>query len=115
MEVSRAGEVHRLTARRVGRYLNPSFAMEPSSLPTPESLAEELVDLIRERLLDTRPGFDADSDLYENGLDSMALMQLLVLVEGKYGVVIDDARVTAEAFRTARKIALLIRLEISER
>lgn len=89
--------------------------MKPSSFPTPESLAEELVGLIRERLLDTRPGFDADSDLYENGLDSMALMQLLVLLEGKYGVVIDDDRVTAEAFRTARKIALLIQVEMSER
>jgi acyl carrier protein len=79
---------------------------------TPDALAEELVGLIRERLLDTRPGFDADSDLYEHGLDSMALMQLLVLVEGKYRVVIDEARVTADAFRTAHGIAKLI---LSER
>jgi acyl carrier protein len=38
----------------------------------------------------------------------MALMQLLLLVEGKYGVVIEEARVTADAFRTARRIAQLI-------
>jgi acyl carrier protein len=82
--------------------------MDRTFNPSSDALAEELVGLIRERLLDTRPGFDADSDLYEHGLDSMALMQLLVLVESKYGVVIDESRVTADAFRTARRIAQLI-------
>ena len=44
-------------------------------------------------------------------LNNMTMLALVLMV----GVVIDDARVTAEAFRTARKIALLIRLELSER
>ena len=74
-----------------------------------EPLEPQLVTMIRERLLETRPGFDADSNLYEAGLDSMALMQLLILVEEEYGVSIPEADLTKQNFSTTRHLAQLIR------
>lgn len=74
-----------------------------------DSLEPQLVTLITERLLETQPGFDADSNLYEAGLDSMALMQLLILVEEDYGVSIPEADLTKQNFSTTRHLAQLIR------
>lgn len=74
-----------------------------------DSLEPQLVTMISERLLETRPGFDADSNLYEAGLDSMALMQLLILVEEEYGVSIPEADLTKQNFSTTRHLAQLIR------
>lgn len=79
----------------------PIHALEP--------LEPQLVTMISERLLETRPGFDADSNLYEAGLDSMALMQLLILVEEEYGVSIPEADLTKQNFSTTRHLAQLIR------
>ncbi len=77
--------------------------------PTREPLEKQLVQLIRERLLETQPGFDADSNLYDNGLDSMAIMQLLVLVEEGYGVAIPESDLTRQNFSTTRQLAERIR------
>ncbi|MDB6155635.1 MAG: Phosphopantetheine-binding protein [Chthoniobacteraceae bacterium] len=74
-----------------------------------ESLEHQLVSLISERLLETRPDFNADSNLYDNGLDSMAIMQLLVLVEEKYRVAIPEGDLTRQNFSTTRHLAELIR------
>ena len=73
------------------------------------SLEPQLVTMISERLLETQPGFDADSNLYEAGLDSMALMQLLILVEEEYGVSIPERDLTRQNFSTTRHLAQLIR------
>ena len=82
-----------------------------ASHPTPaiDTLEPQLVTMISERLLETRPGFDADSNLYEAGLDSMALMQLLILVEEEYGVSIPERDLTRQNFSTTRHLAQLIR------
>jgi len=82
-----------------------------ASHPTPaiDPLEPQLVTLISERLLETRPGFDVDSNLYEAGLDSMALMQLLIIVEEEYGVSIPEADLTRQNFSTTRHLAQLIR------
>ena len=73
------------------------------------SLEPQLVTMISQRLLETQPGFDADSNLYEAGLDSMALMQLLILVEEEYGVSIPERDLTRQNFSTTRHLAQLIR------
>lgn len=74
-----------------------------------DNLEQQLVTLISERLLETQPGFDADSNLYEAGLDSMALMQLLILVEEEYGVSIPESALTKQNFSNIRHLAGLIR------
>ncbi len=55
-----------------------------------EPLEPQLVQLVSKRLLETRPGFNEDSNLYDSGLDSMAIMQLLILIEEEYGVALPD-------------------------
>ena len=77
-------------------------------IPDIPILAKELVVLIRERLLETPPAFHPESDLYEHGLDSMAIMQLLLLIEEKYGVLLPDADLTKENFHTPLALAHLI-------
>ena len=83
--------------------------MPSQPIPALENLDQQLVTLVSERLLETQPGFDADSDLYEAGLDSMALMQLLILVEEEYGVSIPESALTKQNFSTVRHLSQLIR------
>ena len=78
-------------------------------LPPQETLEQQLVVLLRERLLETTAPLDADADLYTLGLDSMAIMQLLILVEEEYGVSLPESALTRENFSTARQLAQLIR------
>jgi acyl carrier protein len=82
--------------------------MASQPIPARDTLEQQLVTLISERLLETRPGFGADSDLYENGLDSMAIMQLLVLVEEEYGVSIPESALTRKNFCSVRQLASLL-------
>ncbi len=77
--------------------------------PAPDSLEQQISRLISERLLETSTGFDLDSDLYEVGLDSMAIMQLLVLVEKEFGAVIPDSDLTRHNFSSVRQLAQIIR------
>lgn len=83
------------------------MAIQP--IPQQESLEQQLVQLVSERLLETQPGFNADSNLYDSGLDSMAIMQLLILLEEEYGVALPESELTRQNFSTVRGVAALIR------
>ena len=56
------------------------------------------------------PGVDPgeDDDLLECGLDSMAMMQMMVAVENQFGVVLTAEDLTLEHVRTARSLAARI-------
>ena len=83
------------------------MAIQP--IPQQESLEQQLVQLVSERLLETQPGFDADSNLYDSGLDSMAIMQMLILIEEEFGVSLPESELTRQNFSTVRSVAALIR------
>ena len=80
-------------------------------VPSAELLEPQLIVLLRERLLETSAPLDATTDLYVLGLDSMAIMQLLILVEEEYGVPLSEGALTRENFSTVRQLAGLIRTE----
>ncbi len=82
--------------------------MPSQPIPALDHLDQQLVTMVSERLLETQPGFDADSNLYEAGLDSMALMQLLILVEEEYGVSIPESALTKQNFSTVRHLSRII-------
>lgn len=82
--------------------------MASRPIPARETLEQQLVTMISQRLLETQPGFDADSDLYQHGLDSMAIMQLLVLLEEEYGVSIPESALTRKNFGSVRQLASLV-------
>jgi acyl carrier protein len=83
--------------------------MATQPIPQQESLEQQLVQLVSERLLETPPGFNADSNLYDSGLDSMAIMQLLILIEEEFGVALPESELTRQNFSTVRSVASLVR------
>ncbi len=85
--------------------------MSAQPVPAQAALEQQLVVLLRERLLETSAPLDAGTDLYTLGLDSMAIMQLLILVEEEYGVALPENTLTRDNFSTAHQLAHLIRAE----
>jgi acyl carrier protein len=80
-------------------------------MPTPTDFPDLLSRtrrIIGEDLLATGPGFQDNSDLFDAGLDSMAIMQLLLLLEEEFGTPIPVETVTRENFRTILGVALLV-------
>lgn len=77
----------------------------------PEILEPELTELIGSRLLETASPLEPETDLYSVGLDSMAIMQLLILVEEEYGVALPECALTRQNFRTVRDLAQLIKAQ----
>lgn len=75
------------------------------------SMAERLLARIRTDLLETEPDFGIDSDLFEAGLDSMAIMQLMLLIEEDFDAQLPSRVVTRTTFATARQIAEAILIE----
>ncbi|HEY1081801.1 MAG TPA: phosphopantetheine-binding protein, partial [Prosthecobacter sp.] len=76
--------------------------------PTLPQLEQRVLDLVRDEVLQTPPGFGTGSDLFEAGLDSMAIMQLLLLLEEHYGVAIPVGSVSRANFKSAKTIAALL-------
>lgn len=68
-------------------------------------IAHRLLGRIKSGLLETGPDFDIDSDLFAAGLDSMAIMQLTLVIEEDFGAQLPDAMINRETFATARRIA----------
>lgn len=77
-------------------------------------MADEILGVIREEgIVDLADGFGAGDDLFEAGLDSMAVMQLLVAAGERFGVTLEVGDVTKENFATAEALARLIGARIS--
>lgn len=77
----------------------------------PDAIAEKeakLLAIMSSDILEISPGFAVTDDLFEAGLDSMAIMRLLIQVENAFGCRISVAQVNRENFSTVSKIAALI-------
>jgi len=64
--------------------------------------------LISEQLFPLSQSFGDDADLYQEGLDSMALMQLILLVEQQFNIRLEPADLGRENFQSLRAIGNLI-------
>ncbi len=82
--------------------------MNPGDNPSPDQIEAALLEMIVGNLLETPPGFGADDDLFAAGLDSMAIMQLLVMVEDRFGAAIPPEEMTTEKFGTIKTIVPLV-------
>lgn len=71
-------------------------------------MESKLLDIIKTEILDSDETFTPETDLFEAGLDSMAIMQLLLHIEDHFEVVLEPADLSRENFQTAPKIAALI-------
>jgi acyl carrier protein len=61
-----------------------------------------------EGILELEDGFSARDDLFLAGLDSMAVMQLVVAAEERFGVLLQAADLTKDHLGTAESLASLI-------
>lgn len=75
------------------------------SLPEIEAA---LLEIVRTEILETDEAFNADSNLFEAGLDSMATMQLLIKIEQQFGVQIAASQLTQENFSTIKDLAKMV-------
>ncbi len=80
-------------------------------LPPTEILEQQLVVLVRDRLLESTAPIDVSTDLYHVGMDSMAIMQLLILIEEEYGVALPECALTRQNFSTVKQLAHLVRAQ----
>ena len=67
-----------------------------------------LLTIITTEILETSPDFDENSDLFEAGLDSMAIMQLIIQIEEHFGVQIPASKLTKGNFSTIKDLAQII-------
>ena len=77
--------------------------------PTPVELIDWLND---EGVLELEWDFPEDGSLFEAGLDSMAVMQLVVAVEDRYGVELGPDELTKANLATPTTLAALIAAKV---
>jgi acyl carrier protein len=71
--------------------------------------------ILREELLEVGPAFDRESDLVEAGLDSLAVTQLLLAIEERTGLWIDESLLTPEHLASVATFAELVHAELEGR
>jgi acyl carrier protein len=66
-----------------------------------------IAEFLSREILAVRPaeGIDPDQDLVELGLDSLALLRLVLFLEHEYGVQVEGADILGEGLTTIRGIA----------
>lgn len=72
---------------------------------SPDSVIELLVS---ENILEPQEPLAPDTDLFAMGLDSMAMMQLLLQIEERFRLSISPAEMTRDRFATARALAAFL-------
>lgn len=72
----------------------------------PDISPEAVITLIlQHQIVETDGSLTADADLFAAGLDSMAMMQLMLHLEREFGVRISPADMTRNHFATARVLS----------
>ncbi|MEM1083063.1 MAG: acyl carrier protein [Verrucomicrobiota bacterium] len=73
---------------------------------------ESVVAMLREEAIVELPTeFDENTDLFSAGMDSMAVMQLIVVIEERFGVALGAAEASREALGTPARMAATINLK----
>ena len=70
---------------------------------------QAILDVIREEgILEIEDDFATDESLFDAGLDSMALMQLLLSLEQAFGKTVPPESISQERFETAESLATFL-------
>lgn len=82
----------------------------PTSAESARNLEHSILDVIRENLLPDLPAtFGIEDSLYEVGLDSMGIMQIVLLLDERFGCTIQPTELTRVNFSSVASLAALIR------
>jgi D-alanine--poly(phosphoribitol) ligase subunit 2 len=77
-------------------------------LPSVDEIAAAIVRFLNAQIMAETNAVAADDDLAAAGVDSMALLKVLVFLEREYGVWVPDAELTDEVIRSARALATYV-------
>lgn len=80
---------------------------------TRAELVECVVDSVRQ-LLSPGADFSAQSDLVAAGLDSLAVTQLMLAIEDRTGIWVDESRLTPENLHSAETLAACVYEQMAE-
>lgn len=72
---------------------------------TPAAILELLAE---QQIVEPVEPLTATTDLFGEGLDSMAMMQLLLHIEDRFGIEVTPAEMTRDRFQTASAIAAFL-------
>ena len=85
-------------------------AHSPSSTERFQSLEKSVFDAVRENLFPDLPAdFGLDGSFYDAGLDSMGIMQMVLILEERFACTIQPTDLTRANFLSASSLASLIR------
>ncbi len=68
-----------------------------------------LLEILRDQILEPDAVADARTDLFEAGLDSMGIMQLVLAIEEAFGIVLEPTDLSRDHFQTVETIAALLK------
>jgi acyl carrier protein len=79
-------------------------------MDTTSATLDEITDLLAVTLAVDGAALDASTQLFGSlpELDSMAVVELVVAIEQRFGIRIDEDEITAEAFETVGSLAELV-------
>lgn len=76
---------------------------------TSEATPATMIELVRENVLpDLAADFGAEGDFFDAGLDSMGVMQLVILLEERFGRKVEAAELSRANFRSGNALAMLV-------
>ena len=82
--------------------------------PDLADLEQEIRTLIEGRILDGQVSLETTAPLDEAGVDSMAVIQILLLIEKRFGVWLPESDVTRENLKTVQSLARILRRRLAE-
>ena len=80
---------------------------------SPEAMTQIVFQILRDEILSAGEDFTPQSNLVDSGLDSLAVTQLLLSVEERTGVWVDDSLLTPENLETTESLAALVCAELA--
>ncbi|MDB6140712.1 MAG: Aryl carrier protein [Verrucomicrobiaceae bacterium] len=64
--------------------------------------------IVEQQIVESAEPLTATTDLFGEGLDSMAMMQLLLHLEDRFGIEVTPAEMTRDRFQTAAALAAFL-------
>ncbi len=74
-----------------------------------EKISEELKNFICANILDAQVKIDEDDILKDIGVDSFSIIEIVLFIERKFGVLIPDELLLPETFTSIRSIAEVVK------
>lgn len=75
---------------------------------TQVDIESEIISYLQKTIFDPSVQLARDTDLFVAGLDSIALLMLLLFIEKRYAVTVPDETITEETIRSVKNCAELV-------